>query len=114
MERHRVLIALGSNYLPGAHMQWAAQRLQMIIDDSRFSPTLWTQDIHHTSVYYMNQLVWGTTDMPVDSLLALLKSMEAETQRKPGRVTIDLDLMQYDEQRFHLDDWSRLYIQRLL
>ena len=40
--------------------------------------------------------------------------MVHETQRSREHVTIDLDLMQYDSQRYHLKDWSRPYIQLLL
>ena len=45
----------------------------------------------------------------------------AETERRLGRihnedgvVAIDLDLMQYDNQRHHLRDWDREYIKNLI
>ena len=47
-------------------------------------------------------------------LTALLKLTEQETRRTKQHVTIDLDLMQYDGERYHLADWERPYIQRLL
>ena len=63
---------------------------------------------------YMNRLVRGTTSLHYDELQQLLKSIEASTGRSPHSVTIDLDLMQYDQQRYHEKDWPRPYIQQLL
>jgi len=111
----RVIIALGSNTLPAAHMQWAAQRLSSLLaGDVCFSRTLWTQDIHHTGIYYMNRLAAGSTSLPVDRLEQMLKDIEAETERTREAVTLDLDLMLYDGQRYHEKDWPRPYIQQLI
>jgi 2-amino-4-hydroxy-6-hydroxymethyldihydropteridine diphosphokinase len=35
-------------------------------------------------------------------------------QREKGIVTIDLDLMEHDGVRYHLEDWQRPYIKMLL
>ncbi len=109
-----VLIALGSNHQQAAHIRWASQRLSTLLSDVRFSPTLWTQDIHGAGIYYMNRLAAGTTTLPLDKLEHTLKAIEAETGRTRQHVTIDLDVMQYDGVRHHLNDWPRPYIQRLL
>ena len=34
--------------------------------------------------------------------------------RRHGIVPIDLDLLLYDDERFHLQDWERSYIKDLL
>jgi len=109
-----VLIALGSDTQSAAHIQWASQRLALLLTDLRLSPTLWTEDIHGTGRYYMNRLATGITLLPADQLQQALKDIEAETGRSKGRVTIDLDLMQYGDQRYHLRDWPCPYIQQLL
>lgn len=109
-----VLIALGSNTLQCAHIQWASQRLSALLSDVTMSRVLWTPDIHGRGLWYMNRLLWGTTSLTANELTTLLKQIEQESGRTPQRVTIDLDLMQYDHQRFHLDDWQRPYIQNLL
>ena len=109
-----VLIALGSNCQQAAHIQWASQRLATLLHDIRFSPLLWTQDIHGTGVYYMNRLATGTTTLTADALQHALKAIEAETRRTRDSVTIDLDLMQYGDRRYHEKDWSRPYIQQLI
>ncbi len=109
-----VLIAFGSDTLPAAHIQWASQRIALLLTDLRLTPTLWTEDIHGTGRYYMNRLALGTTTLTVEELQQTLKDIEAETGRTKGRVTIDLDLMQYDSRRYHVSDWPRPYIQQLL
>ena len=109
-----VLIALGSNYHQSAHIQWASQRLSALLDDVTLSRVLWTPDIHGRGLWYMNRLLRAKTSLSPDQLTTLLKQIEQETQRTKQHVTIDLDLMQYDQQRYHLDDWERPYIQRLL
>jgi 7,8-dihydro-6-hydroxymethylpterin-pyrophosphokinase len=38
-----------------------------------------------------------------------LKEIEIESGRTKERITIDLDLMLYDHQRFHEKDWQRPY-----
>lgn len=105
--KHSVIIALGSNHLPSVHIQWASQRLAHLLNDVRLSRRLWTKDIKGTGIWYQNRLVFGTTTLSVDQLQAQLKSIEAETGRTKQRVTLDLDLMQYDRQRYHERDWNR-------
>ena len=109
-----VLIALGSNYHQSAHILWASQRLAALLADVTLSPILWTPDIHGRGLWYMNRLLRARTMLSPTQLTALLKQIELETQRTKQHVTIDLDLMQYDDQRFHLDDWQRPYIQNLI
>ena len=49
----------------------------------------------------------GTVDEAV-------KQIESETRRTHEAVTIDLDLMQYDGQRYHEKDWQRPYVTMLI
>ena len=56
-----VLISLGSNYLPAIHMQWASERLALLLTDVRYSQKRWTQDIHHRGIWYMNRLAIAKT-----------------------------------------------------
>lgn len=112
--KHRVIIALGSAYLQVVHIQWAAERLRILLDDCTFSKRLWTPDIKGTGKWYMNRLVYATTTLSVDELQTALKEIETSTGRTKAHITIDLDLMQYDQQRYHEKDWQRKYIQYLL
>lgn len=64
--KHRVIIALGSAYLQAVHIQWAAERLRILLDNCTFSKRLWTPDIKGMGKWYMNQLAYATTTLSVD------------------------------------------------
>ena len=112
--KHAVIIALGSNCRQSAHIRWASERLSFVLDDCRLSRVLWTADIKGSGKWYMNRLVTGYTALAVDDLQQLLKKTEAETGRIKEIVTIDLDLLQYDGQRYHEKDWERNYVSAII
>ena len=109
-----VLIALGSNYHQSVHIQWASQRLSLLLDDVALWGVLWTPDMRGRGTWYMNRLLRARTTLSPTQLNTLLKQLEQETRRTKDHITIDLDLMQYDDQRYHLDDWQRPYIRNLI
>ena len=111
---HYVIIALGSNTNPEQNIAVASDELTNLLDACQFSHTIWTDDIHHTGVKYLNRLIAGYTDITVDELNERLKTIEHTHHRSWHEVTIDLDLMKYDDVRYHLKDWPRPYIQRLI
>jgi 2-amino-4-hydroxy-6-hydroxymethyldihydropteridine diphosphokinase len=66
---------------------------------------------------YLNQLCQGTTAFGPNLLSEVLKETEkrqGRTHNEDGIVTLDLDLLQYDDERFHLKDWDRPYIKNLI
>ena len=111
---HLVIIALGSNSRQNAHIQWATQRTASLLEQVSFSKVLWTKDVKGSGHLYMNRLVAGYTELAVDEIEQILKSYEVECHRTLEQITIDLDLMLYDEKRYHLRDWPRPYISLLL
>ena len=67
--------------------------------------------------WYLNQLCSGTTAFGPNLLSEVLKETEkhqGRTHNEDGIVTLDLDLLQYDDQRFHLRDWERPYVKDLI
>mgnify|MGYP002622603276 CR=1 FL=1 len=112
--KHHVIIALGSNHQQAVYIQWASERVMQLLDDCRLSRCLWTADIKGTGKWYMNRLAIGMTDLSADDLQVMLKETEALTGRTKDMVTIDLDLMQYDDCRYHEKDWQRPYIQNII
>ena len=112
--KHPVIIALGSNYQQAVHIRWASERLDSLLADCKFSRTLWTPDIKGSGKWYMNRLAAGTTELSAEDLQQLLKQTEAETGRTKETVTIDLDLLLYDDQRYHERDWQRPYVSAII
>ena len=37
-----------------------------------------------------------------------------EFLRKEGKISMDIDLLKYNDQRFHESDWSRDYVKKLI
>ena len=111
---HEILISIGSNSVQSAHVQWASERLSVLLHDIRFSRCLWTPDIKGSGHWYMNRLASGYTALTAEEINEKMKQAEAETGRSKERVTIDLDLLQYDDKRYHLKDWSRPYVTELM
>ena len=112
--KHEVIIALGSNCRQAAYIRWASERLAWLLDECRLSRVLWTADIKGSGKWYMNRLAAGCTELSADDLQQLLKQTEAETGRTKEVVTIDLDLLQYDSQRYHEKDWQRNYVSAII
>ena len=119
---NRVVISLASNCDQVQHLQQARQCLAQMLSACHFTEAIWTEPYSSTvasSAMYLNQIVAATTALTVDELTQALKDMErqmgrTQEDRRRGIVRIDLDLLQYNRQRYHLRDWDRPYIQTLL
>lgn len=111
----KVLIALGSNERQSVHIEWASGRLSFLLGHQvLMSRKLWTPDIKGNETWYMNRLVAGETTLSCDELTLALKAIEKECGRTKEKVTLDADLLLYDDEKYHLKDWPRPYVQRLL
>jgi 2-amino-4-hydroxy-6-hydroxymethyldihydropteridine diphosphokinase len=118
---HQVLISLASNCDQTKNLQEAQQRLSQVFYSCHFTKAIWTKPVGNTTSksLYLNQLLRAETEMNLLELNAWLKQQEQEMgrtaeKRKVGIVSIDIDLLQYDNERYHLRDWERDYIKRLL
>ena len=117
-KEHHIIISLASNEDQEAHLAAAGEQLTQLLTEAHFTSAIWTEPVNTSrQVPYLNQLCTGTTALGVNLLGEVLK----ETERRLGRiynedgiVAIDLDLLQYDDQKYHLRDWSRDYVKNLL
>lgn len=117
-QEHHVIISLASNYQQEAKLEAARTQLVQLLTEVHFTRAIWTEPIGHVqSPKYLNQLCEGTTALGGGLLEEVLKELEkrlGRTHNEDGIVAIDLDLLQYDSQRYHLRDWDRNYIKDLL
>ena len=140
---HSCIISLASNCCQVENLAEARCRLSEILFSASYTEAIWTEPFHSSntsllgkilhsplssllsplsslhSPLYLNQLVYAQTLLTVDELQTQLKHLECEMgrtadDRAKGVVRIDLDLLQYDSDRYHLRDWNRPYIQQLL
>ena len=113
-----MIISLASNCQQEAKLEAARTQLVQLLTEAHFTRAIWTEPIGHVqSSKYLNQLCEGTTALGSGLLEEVLKELEkrlGRTHNEDGIVAIDLDLLQYDSQRYHLRDWDRNYVKDLL
>jgi 2-amino-4-hydroxy-6-hydroxymethyldihydropteridine diphosphokinase len=116
--QHSIIISLASNYDQQGNLAKAREQLKVLLSDIQFTKELWTHPVNnHRQEPYLNQLCQATTNLGANLLSEVLKELEkrlGRTHNEEGIVTIDLDLMAYDGQRYHLKDWDRSYIKELI
>ena len=114
-----IIIAIGSNTDQQRHIKEVRRELMEQIPDICFTDAIWTDPIGMDSSQFLNCLAWGTTALSLEQLQLLLKATErlhgdSQLLRKRCIVRLDLDLLLYNQERLHLKDWNRPYIQKLL
>ena len=122
---HQVLISLASNHDQEKHLHQARLCLAQILSSCQYTDAIWTKPFSSdkgkvtSEKLYLNQLVSATTLLPSNQLESALKDIERQMgrtteDRLQGIVRIDLDLLKFDDQCFHLRDWKRPYVKDLL
>ena len=118
---HKVILSLASNRFQAKNLSRARQCLEEIFSDLRYSREHWTEPVGNAKRRdaYLNQLATGTTTLDEETLNERLKQMElsfgrTQAKRLLGIVPIDLDILQYDDERRHLLDWQRPYVTELI
>ena len=117
-KEHQIIISLASNKDQESHITAAREQLVQLLTEANFTSAIWTEPINSIRKEpYLNQLCQGTTALGEGLLCEVLKETEkrlGRTKNEDGIVAIDLDLLQYDGQRYHLRDWERNYVKDLL
>ena len=87
----------------------------------QYTKEIWTQPVGNAKRRdaYLNQLVKGTTELDEEALNDWLKQTElsfgrTQAKRLLGIVPIDLDLLEFDGEKRHPDDWERTYVKELM
>ena len=115
---HQVLLCLSSNTNQQQNMEAARRLLGQLLGNLLFTTEHWTEPVNTLRPdKYLNQLAKGTTTIDADELNLRLKDIERRLERKhdkSGIVTIDIDLLEYDSERYHQRDWERDYVKDLL
>ena len=114
-----IIVAIGSNQNAEANMRKAKRMLEQLLESVTYSEALWTDAIGIQADRFLNCLAKGGTLLGYDELNKALKRIErlcgtTTEQKRKGMVAMDLDILLYDNQPFHADDWERPYIRRLM
>ena len=115
----RVVVAIGSNHHASEAIVKGLKLTQELLTDTTASSVIETAPIGIPSPPFLNCLVVGYTLMTSDELVGAFKRIERQCGDRPSlrrqhRITLDIDLLEYDGTRYHQADWERAYIQVLL
>jgi 2-amino-4-hydroxy-6-hydroxymethyldihydropteridine diphosphokinase len=111
---------MGSNVSQVYNMQMAVTMMMSLLGKSViFSRRVWTTPIGFDSDKFLNCIAVAYTDQGMPQLVRAFKDIEhrlgsMKSEHSAGVVKIDIDVLQYGDQRFHASDWNRDYIKALM
>ena len=113
-----VLISLGTNTGNPSIIRQAQSELERMLSDVRHSSIQRTSPIGISCGDFLNSITVGKTTQTTDELVKQLKALERrcgdkKSLRRQGIIVLDVDLLLYDTQRHHEEDWNRDYVQEL-
>lgn len=115
-----ILLSIGSNIFAKTNIDKAKRMLTYLFPDIVFSqPILTEPDDKKYSFIFRNVLARAETDMSPGEVIDKIKQTERAVGRSPrdkysGKVIIDIDLIQYNNNILRPGDFQRNYVQLLL
>lgn len=114
---HYAVVSLGSNTNPEYHIDRAKHLLDETFFNNRVSPALFSKpiDFAYPSGPFLNCIASFQTEQSVEELSQTLKEIELAAGRKiqpkiHGRISIDIDLLYYDDRCLRPRDAMRPYV----
>lgn len=119
MDSKRVILALGTNVNQERNMKQVRRLLVDNWPDMKFTTSKWTQPIGMASDLFYNCLAYTEVDESLEELTEKVKNMEricgnTEAERSRNRIQMDIDILLYGNNKLHIDDWQRDYVQELM
>ncbi|MCR4853240.1 MAG: 2-amino-4-hydroxy-6-hydroxymethyldihydropteridine diphosphokinase [Prevotella sp.] len=119
-DEHSLLLAIGSNTNASDNIIKAKTYLQNLLgEDILYSSVLQTSPIDIEGPHFLNLVAESKSALPYSVLNGELKQIESKCgntvqKRRQGIVEMDIDVLWYNEQKYHEKDWKRSYIKRLV
>ena len=119
MDSKRVILALGTNVNQERNMKQVRRLLADTWPDMKFTTPKWTQPIGMATDLFYNCLAYTEVDESLEELTEKVKNMEricgnSEAERSRNRIQMDIDILLYGDNKLHIDDWQRDYVQELM
>ena len=119
MDSKQVILALGTNVNQERNMKQVMQLLADTWPDMKFTTQKWTQPIGMASALFYNCLAYTEVEESLEELTKKVKNMEricgnTGAERSLNRIQMDIDILLYDDNKLHKDDWQRDYVQELM
>lgn len=119
MDSKRVILALGTNVNQERNMKQVRRLLVDTWPDMKFTTPKWTQPIGMASDLFYNCLAYTEVEESLEELTEKVKNMEricgnTRAERSLNRIQMDIDILLYGDNKLHIDDWQRDYVQELM
>lgn len=84
-----------------------------------FSKQLWTSPVDIKSDKFLNCMLFTHTSYKLDEVERSMKELEricgrTKEEKDVNIVKIDIDILQYGDQKLHNKDWAREYVKELM
>lgn len=112
---HKFILSLGSNCHSHKSMEKTKELLIENTECIDFTSVVKTKPYNMIANLFLNCLAWGTTQLNYAHFLDMTKNIEticgnSKQLRQEGKVVMDIDILMFDNKRYHEHDWSREYI----
>lgn len=119
MDSKRVILALGTNVNQERNMKQVMRLLADTWPDIKFTTPKWTQPIGMASDLFYNCMAYTEVEESLEELTEKVKGMEqicgdTRAERLLNRIQMDIDILLYGDNKLHIDDWQRDYVQELM
>ncbi|QYR10544.1 2-amino-4-hydroxy-6-hydroxymethyldihydropteridine diphosphokinase [Prevotella sp. Rep29] len=116
---HELIISIGTNVDHDLNMTLAKRALLTLLPDMTFTTEKWTNPVDAESDKFLNCLALATTRHGAKQIVRAFKQIERKCgdtkgKRSKGTITVDIDILKYDDEIFHKEDWQRGYIRALM
>lgn len=116
---HKIILALGSNHEAKVNIELALNLLSKSIKVIQSTPSYDNESTEFPISIFTNMILVCETELSYEKLNKELKHIETECSRNnyaktTGIIPLDIDILLYDNNRYHINDWDKPYIKYLL
>ena len=116
---HKIILALGSNHEAKVNIELALNLLSKSIKIIQSTPSYDNESTEFPISIFTNKILVCETELSYEKLNKELKNIETVCGRNnyaktTGIIPLDIDILLYDNDRYHINDWDKPYIKYLL
>ena len=116
---HKIILALGSNHEAKVNIELALNLLSKSIKIIQSTPSYDNESTEFPKSIFTNKILVCETELSYEKLNKELKNIETVCGRNnyaktTGIIPLDIDILLYDNNRYHINDWDKPYIKYLL
>ena len=116
---HKIILALGSNHEAKVNIELAIDLLLKSIKIIQSTPSYDNESTEFPISIFTNKILVCETELSYEKLNKELKNIENVCGRNnyaktTGIIPLDIDILLYDNDRYHINDWDKPYIKYLL